>query len=289
MTRPISRRIPVASGLTLHALEWGAERADLEQSVFLIHGFLDLAWGWSELVSAGLSDSFHVVALDQRGHGDSDWIGAGGYYYFMDYVADLASVIAATGRSRVSLVGHSMGGTVASYYTGAFPDRVRRLALLEGVGPPEDSAPLPTRTQNWIQQVEAVRSKRQRTYESVEAAARRLQEHDARLKPDLALRLAQHGTRALADGRFVFKHDPLHLTRGPYPFRLDFARAFWDQIDCPVLLVEGAESPFRALADREQRASAFRNRRAHVIEGAAHMMQRHQPEALCRVLVDFLQ
>jgi pimeloyl-ACP methyl ester carboxylesterase len=288
MNQPLSRRVTVDSGLDLHLLEWGGERPELEHTVVLVHGFLDLAWGWEDLVLAGLAERFHVIAFDQRGHGDSDRIGPGGYYHFMDYVADLASLLERTGRQRVSLVGHSMGGTVVSYYAGAFPDRVARLALLEGVGPPEDSADLPERTRHWIRGWTAARSKSPRAYPDVAAAARRLQQQDAKLGAELALRLAERGTRELPDGSRTFKHDPLHLTRGPYPFRSSFARSFWERITCPVLLVEGSDSPFQYLEGREERLATFRDARTHVITGAGHMMQRHAPEALCRVLCEFL-
>jgi pimeloyl-ACP methyl ester carboxylesterase len=288
MNQPLSRRVTVDSGLDLHVLEWGSERPELEHTVVLVHGFLDLAWGWEDLVLAGLAERFHVIAFDQRGHGDSDRIGPGGYYHFMDYVADLASLLERVGRQQISLVGHSMGGTVVSYYAGAFPDRVARLALLEGVGPPEDAADLPERTRHWIRGWAAARNKAPRAYPDLAAAARRLQQQDAKLGAELALRLAERGTRELADGSRAFKHDPLHLTRGPYPFRSSFARSFWERITCPVLLVEASESPFQYLEGREERLATFRNARTHVIAGAGHMMQRHAPEELCRVLRDFL-
>ena len=269
-------------------MEWGSQRPELERTVVLVHGFLDLAWGWEELVRAGLAERFHVVAFDQRGHGDSDRIGPGGYYHFMDYVADLASLIRELGRSRVSLVGHSMGGNVVSYYAGAFPERIERLALLEGVGPPEDTTGLPERARHWIEAWRAARDKPMRTYPDVASAARRLEKQDPKLGPELALRLAELGTRELPDGRRVFKHDPLHLTRGPYPFRSDFARTFWERIACPVLLVEGSDSPFRFLAGREERMAAFRDTDIRVIAGAGHMIQRHAPVELCQMLCQFL-
>ena len=76
-----------------------------------------------------------IVAPDCRGHGDSGWVGDGGYYHFPDYVLDLDSVIQALGVQSIKLIGHSMGGTISLLYTGAFPERVIKLALIEGVGP----------------------------------------------------------------------------------------------------------------------------------------------------------
>jgi pimeloyl-ACP methyl ester carboxylesterase len=112
--------------------------------------------------------------------------------------------------------------------------------------------------------------------------------NDARLPEGLALELAELSTRQLPDGRFVFKHDPLHVTRGPYPFRSDFARAFWERITCPVLLVEGADSPFQLLPGRQERIDAFRGATVQVIADAGHMLQRHQPALLAHALTQFL-
>ncbi len=284
MSRPESRRLHLSTGLDYHLLEWGREDAALDHTVVMVHGFLDLSWGFSDCVEAALAGRFHVVAPDMRGHGDSDRVGAGGYYHFMDYLADLESLVAELGRSRVSLVGHSMGGSIVSYFAGTWPERVHRLALLEGLGPPEDSTPVPERVRHWVDACKRARSREPRSYDSVEAAAARLRQNDAALDQDLALRLAEHGTTRGGEGRLRFKHDPLHLTRGPYPFQLEVARSFWQRIACPVLLVEGSESPFRAL----DRSGEFPAARRAVVDGAGHMMQRHRPAELGRLLAEFL-
>ncbi len=285
---PISRRIELSTGLSYHLLEWGADQPTLSHTVVLVHGFLDLAWGWEDTVRAGLSGRAHVIAPDMRGHGDSDRVGAGGYYYFTDYVADLASVVDQLGRERVSLVGHSMGGGIVGYLAGAWPDRVHRLALLEGLGPPADDTPEPERVAHWIADWRRARTRQARGYASLDEAAKRLQQHDAALDPALALRIAERGTRRDTDGLLRFKHDPLHLTRGPYPFRLDAAEAFWRRIACPTLVVEGSESPFRHLAGLDERVACLRDARRVVIDGAGHMMQRHKPAELAARLVDHL-
>ncbi len=285
---PTERRLPLATGLSLSLLEWGANNAARDHTVVLVHGFLDLAWGFAPLVDQGLAERYHVVAPDMRGHGDSDRAGPGGYYHFMDYVADLASVVDQVGRSRVSLVGHSMGGSIAAYFTGAFPARVHRLALLEGVGPPEDETPNPTRVASWIRAWKRTREAEPRAYPSIDAAAARLRAADPLLSDEHARFFAERGTVALPDGSRRFKHDPLHVTRGPYPFRIDVAETFWRAVTCPVLLVEGSESPFRVLENLERRVACFDGAERVVIEGASHMIQRHQPEALAGVLTRFL-
>ena len=289
MTAPATRTLALGTGLRYHVLEWGGDRPEPAHTVVLLHGFLDLAWGWEATVQAGLGDRFHVVAPDLRGHGDSDWVGPGGYYHFLDYLADLEEVIAALGRERVSLVGHSMGGSVAAYFAGSFPERVHRLALLEGLGPPDQTDSTPERVRAWVAAWRRVRERAPRSYASVEEAASRLQAHDPLLSPELALVLAGRGTRPGPDGRLRFKHDPLHATPGPVPFRSAVAAEFWSRVRCPVLLVEGSESAFRHMGEEAtRRASFLPDAKRAVLAGAGHMMQRHQPATLADMLIDFL-
>src|SRR5205823_8726862 len=100
----ISRNVALSTGLRYHVLEWGADDPALDHTLFLLHGFLDLAWTWSRTVEAGLAGRFHLVAPVWRGHGDSDWVGAGGYCHFADYLADLDDLVRQSVRARGSLV-----------------------------------------------------------------------------------------------------------------------------------------------------------------------------------------
>lgn len=287
MSGPQSRKISLATGLEYHVLEWNR---GAPHTVLLIHGFLDFGWGWAPMVESGdFARRFHVVAPDLRGHGDSGRVGAGGYYHFMDYLADLHSLIEQLAPERLSLVGHSMGGSVAGYYAGAYPAQIHRLALLEGMGPPQTPTLVPDRVIGWINGWKRARTRPARSYPDVAAAAARLQQHDSLLDAELARTLAERGTRPGADGGLVFKHDPLHATMGPYPYRVDVAMEFWGRVTCPVLLVDADQSTFRHLRDElERRASSFVQREQRTLIGAAHMMQRHQPEALASMLGDFL-
>lgn len=289
---PRSLRVPLGTGLTYHLLEWGADDPERDHTVILVHGFLDFAWGWQGIVSAGagLGSRYHLVAADLRGHGDSDRIGAGGYYHFFDYVADLHEVVKRVRRGRVSLVGHSMGGSVVSYYAGAFPEHVHRLVLLEGLGPPESRLEdFPARIPAWLMAWERVRGKSARRYASITEAASRLRATDPLLTEELALWLAERGTDRQHDGTVAFKHDPLHLTPGPYPFSLALAQELWKKVRCPVLSVHGELTDLDHPPDeRARRLAAFKDARELTLPGAGHMMQRHQPEALARLLADFL-
>src|SRR5262245_55464042 len=211
-----ARRIQLVTGLTYNVQDWDGPG---ETTFVLVHGFTDLGAGWCE-VAPILAAHGHVIAPDLRGHGDSDRVGPGGYYYFFDYVADIDDVIRQLARPRVVLVGHSMGGNVASYYAGTRPERVARLVLIEGIGPPDlIFGGTPTRTAMWIDECRQARAEPPKPIPTLDDAVRRLRRHDELLEEPLARKLAELGTRAVPGG-YAWKHDPLHMTRGPYPFRV---------------------------------------------------------------------
>ena len=103
----------------------------------------------------------------------------------------------------------------------------------------------------------------------------------------VTLFLAERGTVPVPGGR-AYKHDPVHVTRGPYPFRLEQWKGYWSAVRCPVLFVEAERSEQPAPPDMEERIACFRDARRAVVAEAGHMMIRHQPEAVARLLLDFL-
>jgi pimeloyl-ACP methyl ester carboxylesterase len=87
-------------------------------------------------------------------------------------------------------------------------------------------------------------------------------------------------------GGLVWKHDPLHLTAGPYPFRVDVARAHWERVTAPVLIIDGARSKLNlSEAERAARRASFARHRHLVIEDAGHAVQRHQPARLAGAIL----
>jgi pimeloyl-ACP methyl ester carboxylesterase len=279
-----ARKLSLATGLTYNILEWdGPPGGDL--TFVLVHGFTDLGYAWHE-VAERLAVHGHVIAPDLRGHGDSDWIGPGGYYYFMDYVADLDDVINRMARKRVVLAGHSMGGSVSAYYTGMRPERISALALFEGLGPP-DMADLdgPLRTAMWIDTWRIARAKTT-PMASIDEAVSRLRKRDDRLGEDKARQLAEAGTRVTARG-VEWKHDPLHLTFGPYAFRTEVAAKYWQRIACPVLVADGADSRLNLPADeRARRRAELAHHRHVVVEDAGHAIPRHQPARVAQLILE---
>ena len=208
-----------SQGLAIHYLEWG-EPSGIP--LVLVHGFLDQAHSWKFFVAAlenRTRQPLRIIAPDCRGHGDSGWVGAGGYYHFPDYVFDLHRVIQSLDIKQFHLVGHSMGGTIAFLYSGSFPERIAKLVLIEGVGPVGmNFSDAPPRMKNWITEVRERGRRHFREYTSIAAGAGQLQQTNPRLTREHALDLAQAGMTQNDKGKWIWKFDPLHRTVAPQPF-----------------------------------------------------------------------
>lgn len=250
-----------------------------EPTVVLLHGFLEQSAAWDPVAR---SLGRRVVAPDQRGHGRSGHVGDGGWYHFWDYVGDLDQLVEHIG-GPIDLVGHSMGGTVAALYAGTRPDMVRRLVLVEGLGPPDATNEAVDRARRYL---EARRSPPDhKPLGSTQDAAERLMRFSPTLPPEEARRLAERLTTPDGEGvRWAW--DPLHRAAAPNPFQASLFLRFLHQITAPVLLVDGGRSPFH-LSDRAERMAALREVRRVVIETAGHMIHHDAPEALAEIIRSF--
>lgn len=271
-----------ANRLRHHLVEWPGTGPAL----LLCHGFLEHARVWDFVAPRLVAAGFRPFALDWRGHGDSEWVGRGGYYHFADYVADLAGIVRWLGE-RVVLVGHSMGASAALLHAGTEPDRVAALVLVDATGPPDsDPATAPARYRAWLADLGRT-TERARVPLTLDDATRRLRERFPGFTPAVARHVAAHGTRAAGWGR-VWKFDPRHQTTSPQPYYARQARAFWEAVTCPVLYVAGAESPLRLLAtDVDERLDVLGAARVE-IRGCGHHPHLEAPEAFARHVVSFL-
>ncbi len=257
--------------------------------MILIHGFRDHCRTWDFFVTEllAIAPRLRVVAPDCRGHGDSGWVGAGGYYHFFDYLLDLDFLVTNLGGSAVSLVGHSMGGTIACMYAGTYPERVSKLVLLEGLGPPGMLfADAPLRAARWLGQVPAVRDGI--GYAKRREAMERLRQSYPRLTEARARHLVRHGMRRTDEGVWQWKFDPLHRTTAPQPFYLEQFREFLGRVACPSVVVQGGESEHRVRGDLNERLGMLASATLATVPNAGHMIQQDNPEVLARILAPFL-
>ncbi len=275
-------------GLRYHIRTWGPPDGP---RIFLLHGWMDVGASFQFLVDC-FSRDWHLIAPDWRGFGQSEWTRDEGYW-FPDYYADLEALLDLYQPSGPALlVGHSMGGIIASVYAGIRPDRVSRLVSLEGLGltrHPPDQAPL--RYMHWLGQLKDAPGFK--PYRSFEEVAARLRRKNPRLSEEQAAFLARHWAKRLDNGDVVLASDPRHKLVNPYLFRVEEAIACWRRVTAPVLLVSGSQSeiPARMKDTPEQlaeRKGAFRDRREVVLDDCGHMMHHDQPQRLARIIEEFL-
>ncbi|MDY6942482.1 MAG: alpha/beta hydrolase [Pseudomonadota bacterium] len=278
-----SERLAVR-GLCYHFHRWGSSDAP---PVLLLHGWMDCGASFQFLVDH-LPQGWHLIAPDWRGFGDSEW--AQGGYYFPEYLADLDIIIDHfSPNAGVALVGHSMGGNIASLYAGIRPQRVSRLVSLEGFGlPPTRPEQAPTRYRSWMDQQREDWTPRH--YPNFDALARKLSKNNPRLGDDRAAFVARCWARESEGKQIVLRADPRHRTRNPILYRLEESRACWTQTQAQTLWITGSASPFAkmhgAVMDANRRC--YRELREAVIPDAGHMLHHDQPERLAEALIEFL-
>jgi pimeloyl-ACP methyl ester carboxylesterase len=272
-----------ANGLSHHVLEWGSPHGP---PVLLVHGYMDAAATWDR-VARGLAErGFHVIAPDMRGFGEGPRAPRGSYYHFADYVGDVAAIVEALcPNDPIALVGHSMGGTVATLYAGTFPGRVSRFANLEGLGPPDNGFESgPIRMRRWIEDLRKLKVPAPMT---LDEARRRLANGHPQLAPETIAELVPHLVRDTPEG-LVWRVDPLHRTTSPVPFFANLFIEFAKGVTCPVLYVSGGNLGYR-VPDADRRLSAFARVEQVALDDAGHMMHWTQPAKLASALATFFE
>ncbi len=209
MTEELTLELP---GLRLAAQAWGPAGG---RPVLALHGWLDNAASFAPL--APLLAGLRVVALDLAGHGRSDRRPSGCRYHFVDNLYDVLAAADVLGWPRFALLGHSLGAAVACMVAASVPERIERLALIEGLGPlTEPAGALSERLRQAVLAEQRLAGKSLPVYADIEAAARARQRATG-LENQAALLLAARGTRPVAGG-VTWRSDP-RLTL-PSPFYL---------------------------------------------------------------------
>lgn len=272
----------------LHYLDWGNSAAPL---LVLVHGGFDHARSW-DWTARALAQDYHVVAPDLRGHGDSGWSNDGSYAIH-NYVYDLAQLIAMQDRDPVTIVGHSLGGSIALRYAGLFPEKIRKLVIIEGLGMApqamvqEQEKPATKRWLDWIADRRISASKPPRRYPTIEAAIARMHERNPHLSLERALHLTIHGTNRNEDGSYSWKFDPYLKPMPPYGVLDEELPDFWGRIACPVLLALGLDS-WASNPVQDGRAAHFPDARLVEFADAGHWVHHDQFDRFIAELRAFL-
>ncbi|WP_375289840.1 alpha/beta fold hydrolase [Qipengyuania sp.] len=287
MTGPTSQTL-ISQRLRLNYFDWGNHD---KPPLVLVHGGRDHARSWDWTAEA-LRDDWHIVAMDHRGHGDSEWV-SDGNYQAQDMVYDLAQLVHQLGRGPVTIVSHSLGGNVALRYAGTFPDQVRKLVAIEGLGPsPKRSAemrarPYPERVAEWVEKKRAASARNPRKYDSIEAAFARMIEENSYLTEEQARHLTIHGVTRNEDGTYSWKFDP-HLNVWSVEDVADeFIQQTWAAITAPTLLLYGADS-WASNPVGDGRLDHFSTAEVIEFEKAGHWLHHDQFDRFIATLKDFL-
>jgi pimeloyl-ACP methyl ester carboxylesterase len=279
----------ISQRLRLHYFDWG--NADAPPLV-LIHGGRDHARSW-DWVAERLCESWHVIAPDLRGHGDSQWSLDGGYT-MAGYLYDLVQLVHRRALAPVALMGHSLGGNIATRYAGIYPDKVRSLVSIEGLGPSPKvlaeraAKSMAERLRDWIEQQRGLAGRMPRRYATIEDAVLRMQAANKHLSLEQARHLTHYGVDQNEDGTFSWKFDPYLHVFPPIDLAVTDIEAPWARVACPTLLVYGRES-WASNPQEDGRARHFKNARVVMVEKAGHWVHHDCTDFFVDLMRGFLE
>lgn len=287
ITGPASHSF-ISQRLKLRYVDWGNPDAP---PLILLHGGRDHSRSWDWTAQA-LRDKWHVIAPDLRGHGDSDWSPDGDYGSLAN-LYDLAQLIHQLRLAPVTIVAHSYGGNIALRYAGTFPENVRKLVAIEGLGPSPKmlterlAKPVTKRLRDWIEAKRASAGRVQKKYATLDDAFRRMKEENHHLSDEQARHLTIHGVSQNEDGTYTWKFDPYMRIFPPFDLPQAEIEHIWQSITCQTLLLYGKDS-WASNPVTDGRAKHFRAARVETYENAAHWLHHDQFDRFIAELKAFL-
>lgn len=263
-------RFASVNGLRIHYLEWGKSGG---QPLILLHGIGRVARTFDHL-APHFSKSYHVIAIDMRGHGDSAWDPQGAYLV-EDYVRDIEGIVEQLKLRNIVLWGNSTGGRVAQVFAGSHPEHVSAV-IVEDVGPERPPA-ISNRRANRMSQEE-------NGWASVEELLAQLRKDYPRTAEPVLRSFAQHGSKPHADDRVVWKRDPAILN-GFVPTEL---WATVRRIKAPIIYVLGGASDIVPPATQEQLKQALPQVEIVTMPGLGHYPSDERPVDFLAIVDRFL-
>ena len=266
-----------ANGLNLHYLDWGNTG---KPTVLLIHGLRGHAHSWDD-VSVSLCQDFHVLSLDQRGRGDTDWAKDGDYGTDA-YVADLAGFCDALGLNSFILCGHSMGGRNAMTFGSRYPEKLQKLIIVD-VGPDFD----PKGSQRISQEIINVPEE----FDSFEAVVEYQGKQNTFASDAVLRRRLTYATKQLPNGKIGWKYDLVireQRRQGTVPPSQDL----WPEIPkitCPTLIVRGMDTDVLAAEVARRMVDVMPKAQITEIPRAGHMVFEDNPTDFNNAVGAFLR
>ena len=280
-------RVLFSQRLRLHYVDWGNPEAP---PLLLVHGGRDHCRNW-DWVAQALRDDWHVICPDLRGHGDSQW-SPDGNYSMAAYIYDLAQLIHQQGLAPVTIVAHSLGGNICLRYAGIYPDKVRRLVAIEGLGPSpkviaERKKDMDERMRDWIDEQRKLSGRLPRRYPTIEDAFKRMQDENKHLSAEQARHLTQQGVIQNEDGTYSWKFDNYVRAWAPYDMSYEDIERLWSKISAPTLLVNGKES-WASNPETDGRIGHFKTAKVVSFENAGHWVHHDRLEGFIDTTKNFI-
>ena len=281
-------RIYFSQRLRLHYVDWGNPGAP---PLLLVHGGRDHCRNW-DWVAQALRHDWHILAPDLRGHGDSQW-SPDGSYSMAAYIYDLAQLIHQQELAPVTIVAHSLGSMITLRYTGIYPENVKKLVAIEGLGVAPRAMverakqPIAERMRRWVEEQRSLSGRLPRRYASIDEAVKRMQEANRFLSPEQARHLTQHGINQNEDGSYSWKFDNYVRADRPYGLTQVETEDLWHRIACPTLLVYGKES-WASNPEEDGRIKHFKSAKVVSFEGAGHWVHHDRLDGFLELLRGFL-
>jgi pimeloyl-ACP methyl ester carboxylesterase len=272
---PRDGHVPVGS-LRLHYLEWGLPSAP---TVLFLHGGGLNAHSWDR-VCTQLRDRYHCLAVDLRGHGDSEWSPAA-EYTVAAHREDLAHVIEELGLSRPVIVGHSLGGHAAMAYAVDHASELTGLVIV-------DTSPFPRHTPT-LARIRAYAAGASE-YASLDEAVEHARSFRPNTDPARLRHALLHSLRLLPDGRWTWKRDRRGIDDKYIDDQIADVRALIPRIadiTCPTLVVRGERGVVSA-EDARRFVTSLLSGRTVTIRAAGHNVHSDEPDALAQRIDEFL-
>ena len=266
-----------ANGLNLHYLDWGTAG---KPPLVMLHGLRGHAHSWDD-VSVALCPDFHVLALDQRGRGDSDWA-PGGDYSTPSFVADLHAFIEGLGLDKFILIGHSMGGRISMAFTGQYPDLVEKLVIVD-IGPLLD----PAGGDRITREMKAVPEE----FDTFEDVVAYMSKQNRFASDEVLRRRLTYATKELPNGKFGWRYDLAireqrrQGTGGPPADLWPAVR----NITCPTLVVRGAETDTLGAEMAREMEETLAKGKLVQVDRAGHMVFEDNPDDFIAEVTAFLR
>lgn len=278
----------ISQRLRLNYVDWGNPDAP---PLLLIHGGRDHARSW-DWVAEELRHDWHVIAPDLRGHGDSSW-SPDGNYEMSAFVYDIAQLVHQLNLAPVTIVSHSMGGNIAIRYTGLYPENVRKLVAIEGLGlspamqAERDALGIQKRFRQWIEDKRNAAGRTPKRYPNIEAAYERMKSENAYLTDEQARHLTVHGISRNEDGTWSWKFDNYLNIWAIFDMPREDLLSLWHAVTCPVLMLYG-ENSGASNPQKDGRIENFPNAKVVQYENAGHWLHHDQFERFMADVKAFL-